>query len=226
MSLLHVKDTISGAHFLIDTGAEVSIVPPTASDLHRPPNLALVAANGSRIKSFGTRQMTLKVNGVRYNWRFQIADVNKPIIGADFIRAFNLLVDLTGRRLVQPDGPSSIKGVLRQVPSDICNIVRAVSTNDFEALLKSRPELSTPTFSFSAPKHGVQHHIVTNGPPVHAQARRLSPEKLAIAKAEFQTLLDLGIIRRSNSPYSSPLHIAPKPGGAGDLVEISGTSTA
>ena len=97
VSLLHVKDTISGAHFLIDTGAEVSIVPPTASDLHRPPNLALVAANGSRIKSFGTRQMTLKVNGVRYNWRFQIADVNKPIIGADFIRAFNLLVDLTGR---------------------------------------------------------------------------------------------------------------------------------
>ena len=109
MSLLHVKDTISGAHFLIDTGAEVSIVPPTASDLHRPPNLALVAANGLRIKSFGTRQMTLKVNGVRYNWRFQIADVNKPIIGADFIRAFNLLVDLTGRRLVQPDGPSSIR---------------------------------------------------------------------------------------------------------------------
>ena len=213
MSLLHVKDTISGSYFLIDTGAEVSIVPPTASDLHRPPNLALVAANGSRIKSFGTRQMTLKVNGVRYNWRFQIADVNKPIIGADFIRAFNLLVDLNSRRLVQPDGPSSIKGVLRQVPSDICNIVRAVSTNDFEALLKSRPELSTPTFSFSTPKHGVQHHIVTTGPPVHAQARRLSPEKLAIAKAEFQTLLDLGIIRRSNSPYSSPLHIAPKPGG-------------
>ena len=53
--------------------------------------------------------MTLKVNGVRYNWRFQVAEVNKPIIGADFIRAFGLLVDLTGRRLVQPDGPSSIK---------------------------------------------------------------------------------------------------------------------
>ena len=213
MSLLHVRDTNSGALFLIDTGAEVSIIPPAASDLRRPPTLNLVAANGSRIRSFGTRQMTLKVNGVRYNWRFQVAEVNKPIIGADFIRAFGLLVDLTGRRLVQPDGPSSIKAVLRQVPSDICNIVRAVSANEFEALLRSRPELSTPTFSFSAPRHGVQHYIVTTGPPVHAQARRLSPEKLAVAKSEFQTLLELGIIRRSNSPYSSPLHIAPKPGG-------------
>ena len=213
MSLLHVRDTNSGALFLIDTGAEVSIIPPAASDLRRPPTLNLVAANGSRIGSFGTRQMTLKVNGVRYSWRFQVADVNKPIIGADFIRAFGLLVDLTGRRLVQPDGPSSIKAVLRQVPSDICNIVRAVSANEFEALLRSRPELSTPTFSFSAPRHGVQHYIVTTGPPVHAQARRLSPEKLAVAKSEFQTLLELGIIRRSNSPYSSPLHIAPKPRG-------------
>ena len=33
------------------------------------------------------------------------------------------------------------------------------------------------------------------------------------AKDEFDTLLKLGIIRRSNSPYSSPLHVAPKPEG-------------
>ena len=51
------------------------------------------------------------------------------------------------------------------------------------------------------------------GFPVHCQARRLSPKKLKIAKEEFDTLLKLGIIRRSNSPYSSPFHVAPKPGG-------------
>jgi hypothetical protein len=73
--------------------------------------------------------------------------------------------------------------------------------------------LTTPTFSFDSPKHGVQHRIPTTGFPVHSQARRLSPEKLKIAKDEFDTLLKLGIIRRSNSPYSSPLHVAPKPGG-------------
>ena len=32
-------------------------------------------------------------------------------------------------------------------------------------------------------------------------------------KKEFDTLLKLGIIIRSNNPYSLPLHVAPKPGG-------------
>ena len=85
-------------------------------------------------------------------------------------------------------------------------------------MLRNRPELTTPMFSFDLPKHGVLHRIPTTGFPVHCQARRLSPEKLKIAKEEFDTLLKMGIIRRSNSPYSSPLHVAPKPGEVCVLV--------
>ena len=51
------------------------------------------------------------------------------------------------------------------------------------------------------------------GPAVFSQARCLSPEKLTIAREEFATLMRLGIVRRSNSPYASPLHVAPNPGG-------------
>ena len=80
-------------------------------------------------------------------------------------------------------------------------------------MLRNRPKLTTPTFSFDLPKHGVLRHIPTTGFPVHCQARRLSPKKLKIAKEEFDTLLKLGIIRCSNSPYSFPLHVVPKPGG-------------
>ena len=40
--------------------------------------------------------------------------------------------------------------------------------------------------------------------------RRLAPDKLKIAKAEFNHLLDMGIVRPSDSPWASPLHIAPK----------------
>ena len=43
--------------------------------------------------------------------------------------------------------------------------------------------------------------------------RRLASEHLAIAKKEFEDLEALGIIRRSNSPWAAPLHLAPKPGG-------------
>ena len=59
-------------------------------------------------------------------------------------------------------------------------------------------------------RHGVSHHIVTEGRPVFAQSRRLSPEKLVAAKAEFNKLLDMGIVRPSSSTWASPLHMVPK----------------
>ena len=43
-----------------------------------------------------------------------------------------------------------------------------------------------------------------------ARARQLDPEKLASTKAEFSAMEKAGIIRRSNSPWSSPLHMVRK----------------
>ena len=57
------------------------------------------------------------------------------------------------------------------------------------------------------------HHILTSGPPTFAKARRLAPEKLKAAKAEFDHMLELGIIHPSSSPYASPLHLVLKPNG-------------
>ena len=40
--------------------------------------------------------------------------------------------------------------------------------------------------------------------------RILSPDKLAVAKEEFQEMKRMDIIRKSNSPWASPLHLVPK----------------
>ena len=64
------------------------------------------------------------------------------------------------------------------------------------------------------PLHGISHSIETTGRPVFAKARRLDPEKLQCAKKEFQELEAAGIIRRSNSPWSSPLHMVKKKDGS------------
>ena len=82
VSLLHIRDVLSGNFFLVDTGAEVSIVPPAQPDLSKPPGLNLIVANGSKIKSFGTRRMTLQIDHAKYDWKFQITDVQKLILGA------------------------------------------------------------------------------------------------------------------------------------------------
>ena len=59
-------------------------------------------------------------------------------------------------------------------------------------------------------KHDITHHITTTGPPVSACPRRLSPEKLTIARQEFEHMLQEGIICPSSSNWSSPLHMVPK----------------
>ena len=101
--LLHVKDVTSGVQFLIDTGAEVSIVPPTGKDRSRPTRMNLVAANGSRIKSYGTRQKALKIDNCQYTWRFHLADVHQSILGADFLQAHGFLVDLKNKGIIRPE---------------------------------------------------------------------------------------------------------------------------
>ena len=63
------------------------------------------------------------------------------------------------------------------------------------------------------PLHGVEHTIETSGRPVFAKARRLDPDKMRMAESEFRSLEQLGIVRRSDSPWSSPLHMVAKTDG-------------
>ena len=98
--------------------------------------------------------------------------------------------------------------------------IRTPSNNEFDLVITDFPELLIPRFTpTDANKHGVEHHIVTTGPPLHARARRLDTDKLAAAKAEFTKMEQLGIIWRSSSPWASPLHMVKKPG------VVSGSST-
>ncbi|KAJ8411008.1 hypothetical protein AAFF_G00180430 [Aldrovandia affinis] len=76
------------------------------------------------------------------------------------------------------------------------------ASDEFSHLLAEFLVLTKPTFSSSVTKHGVEHHIPTTGPPVYAGDRRLDLGKLAIAKAEFDMMERLGIIRRSKSPWA------------------------
>lgn len=60
----------------------------------------LRAANGSLIETYGFITLSLNL-GLRrdFNWKFIIAGVTKPMIGADFLSHLNLLVDLKNKQL-------------------------------------------------------------------------------------------------------------------------------
>ncbi len=57
------------------------------------------------------------------------------------------------------------------------------------------------------PRHGVQHQVETTGRPVFARSRRLDPDKLKIAEAEFRSLEASGIDKFSlfiSTSYGTP----------------------
>ena len=157
-SLFFVRDSQSGRRFLVDTGSEVSALP--ASHLERRTNAngrKLSAANGSSISTYGSRHLSLRLGEGIFSWSFIIADVERPLLGADFLRYTGFLVDVRGQQLVDPSTLRTIPLRLAQVPA-----VHLVSTGEdsYSALLTEFPSLTKPTFSAAKVPHGVQHHIV------------------------------------------------------------------
>ncbi|RTG87493.1 uncharacterized protein DC041_0006144, partial [Schistosoma bovis] len=181
--LFYIQDRTTGAQFLVDTGAEISVVPPFNEERKNiNPSLVLRAANKSDIKTYGKRQLSLDFGrGASYRWNFVIADVSMPIIGIDFLCNFDLLVDSRRHRLINGSQTTSIRGILTEAVS--MNLVIDKSRGDpYKLLLREFPELVNVTYNKADLKHSIQHHIVTNGPPIKARPRRLDPKRLAIAK--------------------------------------------
>ena len=100
--LFQVTDSHTGLHFLVDTGVEISVIPPSTSDhKHHKDSFSLQVVNNTSIATYGTQLRTLNI-GLRHNfqWIIIIADVKTPILGAHFLRHYSLLVDLKYYRLV------------------------------------------------------------------------------------------------------------------------------
>ncbi|GFV88989.1 retrovirus-related Pol polyprotein from transposon 17.6 [Trichonephila clavipes] len=166
-----------------NSGSEICVIPPSPTMNKSPQsNFSLFAAN-TKIPAYGMVRKELNL-GLRrpFIWTFIIADVSSPIIGADFLKHFNLLIDLKKK-----DANISFKNILSEYP-----------------------DLSNPSLISKSASHGTVHHIITTGPPVTARPRRLHPKLYDAVKVEFEFLLAQGIIRPSKSPWSSPLHVVPK----------------
>jgi len=98
---LTVSDRRNGTRYLIDTGADISVLLKTAiRDKCTISKYKLYAANNTLITTYGTKLVQVDL-GLRrkLDWTFVVADVKQAIIGADFLAHYGLVVDLTHRSL-------------------------------------------------------------------------------------------------------------------------------
>ena len=173
--------------FLIDTGADVSILP---SKQFRADNTSaiqkLVSANGQDISTSGTRSLSFRLAGSPklFSWRFILADTQRAILGSDFLAHEDIKVDCRRNKIFTDS--------FTMMGSNKASLQATVST----ALS------SNQTF-----------RIETTGPPIAQRVRKLSNHALRSVRAEFDQLLLQGTIRRSTSPWASPLVLVKKTDG-------------
>ncbi|XP_065213391.1 uncharacterized protein LOC135840687 isoform X1 [Planococcus citri] len=217
---LHVRDLTTKHEFLIDSGSDFSVLPPRYSRFNGTnkskltPIFSVFGANNSRIDTYGyeTRKIDLGLSK-KFEWTFIIADVDRPIIGADFLYEFNLIPDLRLQKLIE-SGQHTVKCTSKKPRTSGVHII-SQPDDAYSQLLAKYPSLIRPAPFLETPKHPVEHYIETTGPPVFAKPRRLRHEMFVRAKKEFDEMLRLGIVRRSKSPWASPLLLREK--GANEL---------
>ena len=116
-----IKDELSDYRFLVDTGAFRSILPPPGdiNTINHPSSSDLVAANGTSIRTYGEQQVNICLSGQTYTSTFIIADVRHPLLGADFLSHYSLMIDVARHRLLNIDSFTSTPLCISNIEENI-----------------------------------------------------------------------------------------------------------
>ncbi|BHF64801.1 hypothetical protein SprV_0200780800 [Sparganum proliferum] len=154
--LFYISDKSSGLRFPVDTGVEISVIPPPRLHHLKPLQFSLQAANSTTINTYGQRSLPLDIGlRRRFQWVFVQADVKSPITGADFLTHFGLAVDHKHRKLAETTTTIFTVGIAASEPS--ISIQLTVSSSHFADILKDYSSVTKPYFL----AHHVDQHGIT-----------------------------------------------------------------
>ncbi|KAL7289406.1 hypothetical protein TKK_0016604 [Trichogramma kaykai] len=167
---LFIKDLSLHLVFIIDTGAEVSVLPKDGNCTSPSPSLTLHAANGSIIHTYGTRVINMNFGFRRATrWSFISADVPYSIIEADALAHFGWLPDLQAKKLIDKTSGISAQGHLASAP--VTGISLIDPQHPFAQVLSQYMALFNSQQGSGARATGVFHHLLTTGEPIAQRPR-------------------------------------------------------
>ena len=140
-SRLFITDYNTKIQYLIDTGSDLCVFPRSAIPKPRmKTKYELFAANGTVISTYGFHLLTLDLGLHRaFTWRFIIADVNKPIIGVDFLAYYNLIVDCRNQRLIDNQTSLAIQAPQSKSTEAISSVRTITEDSSYHRILKEYP---------------------------------------------------------------------------------------
>ncbi len=212
-SVLSLKASVlsSSLSFLLDSGAEKSLIPLHAVPLSllSPCDIQLRGVGGEPIPTYGQCTLMVTIRSLRRVIPVDfIVTKSIPILGADFLTATSFELRMCSKELRDPLTGLTARLDAFQVAKHEVHVV-----NTTPSFLNEFPSVCAPVDYSATPPCSVKHVIITDGDPVSCKPRVLSPVKYEAVKAEFDKLLELGVIQPSSSPWSSPLHVVKKPDG-------------
>lgn len=186
---LVVSDRKLNIKFLIDSGACISVLPKVLvkrkSELDLNSDFKLFAANGTEIKTYGTKTLTLDLKLKRpFKWTFFVCDVKQPILGVDFLNHFMLIVDINGHCLEDKVTNLTVRGTIASQNEPAISALR--KDHPIYEILKKYPDILKPMSFKEAPKHTVYYYIDTTGPPIFCKPRPLAPERYKMPRKNLK----------------------------------------
>ena len=223
----HTWDKTSGAWCLVDSGAQLSIWPKElCPDAKKDKEPRLKAVNGTPITTYGMSIRTLRLGRMTIKHPVIVADVQKPILGFDFLQDNEVSLIIRRkqtylenkyrlrtwcfRKRTEPEMLSiqtlEIAEISATGPFQQYSQLQTVKDGKaepkreipptYKKLLDEFPGIDSPNFKR---KPQVIHNIATQGRPVKAAARPIGAPgtpKYEAAKRAWTELERLGVIKR------------------------------
>ena len=218
--LLFIHDSCHDIDFLIDTGAGYSIILSHVISNSKSFNTGThhVSTIGGGTLEINRQLKTQIILGFSqlFEYNFVIAALPYGIIGADFLRYFNLCVDLNARTLFKSHDEEKFVPLIDEgVATEFT--IESSQTSDTSILEKLKcqyPQVFEQATRCRKTKHSVVAYVETNTEvPVWSRSRRLAPGKFEALKREIKQLVTQGILAESHSSWASPIVMVKKPSG-------------
>ena len=174
----------------------------------------LTAVNGKDEECFGETVADVGIPGLRcsYTRIVAVTDTMNPLLGADFLHHYSLILDCSNGRLIDETTRQYTQG--RQVIGQIQSIT--VNNQDtllgVQSLLQEFAKITRPCTEQPLVSNTKVTHIIDTGDSTlsYVKVWQLSEDKYKSAKQDFIALLQGGVIRLSKSIWSSPIYLVPK----------------